>query len=304
MTDAPVVEAGDAAPAPAGARGGEGRTSAVRLWRIVAGTTAALLVVAALLITTLRIAIAYLPRHADKLRGWVERQTEMRLQYDQLDARLRWYGPEVVLQRVRVLDEDGAQTLFTAREGSVGLDLWNFFRTGQFVAGRVHLDGPRVTLVRLEDGRIRVLGLEERPADKPPFDFDRLPAGRVVIENASVVYRDLMTGRPPLELRNLEGELRRDRDFVRIEGHADLPDALGSTTEFAVRLKGSLDDRAHLVARVEVDVQDLHVAGLADFVPRRFARPLQRRRQRQLHGGSLELPGRHQRAPRWPQLDQ
>jgi uncharacterized protein (TIGR02099 family) len=274
VTDAPVGEAGGAAPPPAGARGGEGRASAVRLWRIVAGSTAALLVGAALLITTLRIAIAYLPEHADKLRGWVERQTDMRIQYDRLDARLRWYGPEVVLQRVRVLDEDGTQTLFTAREGSVGLDLWNFFRTGQFVAGRVHLKGPRVTLVRLEDGRIRLLGLEERPADKPPFDFDRLPAGRVVIEDASVVYRDLMTGRPPLELHNLEGELRRDRDFVRIEGHADLPDGLGSTAEFAARLKGSLDDRAHLDARVEVEVEDLRVAGLADFVPRRFARPL------------------------------
>jgi uncharacterized protein (TIGR02099 family) len=41
-----------------------------------------------------------------------------------------------------------------------------------------------------------------------------------------------------------------------------------------VRLKGSLDDRAHLAARVKVDVDDLRVAGLAQFVPDRFARPL------------------------------
>ncbi|HET7202508.1 MAG TPA: YhdP family protein [Steroidobacteraceae bacterium] len=261
-------------PAPAGEGRGEGRRSSARHWRIVGGTAATLLVIAALLITALRIAIAYLPEHADRLRTWVEHQTHTRIEYSQLDARLRWYGPEVVLRGVRVLDEDGTQALFTAREGSVGLDLWNFLRTGQFVAGRVHMDRARVTLVRLADGRIRLLGLAERPADQPPFDFDRLPAGRVLVENATVVYRDLMTGRPPLELRKLAGELRRDRDYVRLQGSARLPEALGSTAEFDVRLKGSLDEREHLDARVELNVDDLRLAGLADFVPRKFARPL------------------------------
>ncbi|HET9693658.1 MAG TPA: YhdP family protein [Steroidobacteraceae bacterium] len=261
-------------PAPAGEGRGEGRRPSARRWRIAGGAFATLLVVAALLITALRIALAYLPEHADRLRAWVERETHMRLEYSRLDARLRWYGPEVVLRGVRVLEEDGTQALFSAREGSVGLDLWNFFRTGQFVAGRVRLDRPRVTLVRLADGRIRLLGLAERPANQPPFELDRLPAGRVLVENATVVYRDLMTGRPPLELRNLAGELRRDRNAVRMEGSADLPEALGSAMEFDVRLNGSLDEREHLDARVELELENLRLAGLGDIVPGRFARPL------------------------------
>ncbi|HXW10479.1 MAG TPA: hypothetical protein VD737_07690, partial [Steroidobacteraceae bacterium] len=250
------------------------RAGGKRLWRLLAGSLAALLVVAALLMTGLRIAIAYLPEHADNLRSWVERETRMRIEYDGLDARLRAYGPELVLTGVRVLDEQQGQTLFTSREGRIGLDLWNFFRTGQLVAGRVHLEGPRVTIVRLPDGRIRLLGLAERPADRPPFDFDRLPAGRVVIEDATVVFRDQLANQPPLELRELEGELRRDHDAVRIEGRAELPRALGSTAGFEVQLKGSLDDRAHLDARAEIDVDDLRVAGVAPFVPGRYARPL------------------------------
>ena len=144
----------------------------------------------------------------------------MKFEYSRLDARLRWYGPEVVLRDLRVVAEDGSQTLFATREGSVGLDLWNFFRTGQFVAGRVRILEPRVTIVRLADGRIRLLGLRERPADKPPFDFDRLPAGRIVIDDATVVYRDLKAGRAALELTDLDVQLRRDRDFVVMEGAA------------------------------------------------------------------------------------
>ena len=105
------------APAPAGEGRGEGK----RLWRVLAGTLGTLLVVAALLITALRIAIAYLPDHADRLRSWVERETRMRIEYQRLDAQLRWYGPELVLTGARVLDEPGSQTLFTAREGRIGV---------------------------------------------------------------------------------------------------------------------------------------------------------------------------------------
>ena len=141
-----------------GSGAGGRRKASTRLWRIVAATAAGILILAALVVTTLRIAIAYLPEHADRLRAWVERQTHMRIEYAALDARLRWYGPEVVLRNVRVLDEDGTQAMFVAREASVGLNLWNFFRTGEFVAGRVRIEGPRVTIVRLADGRIRLLG--------------------------------------------------------------------------------------------------------------------------------------------------
>ena len=248
--------------------------TSTRWWRLVAGTAAGLLVVVALLVTALRIAIAYVPHNEQKLRTWIERQTHMKFEYSRLDARLRWYGPEVVLRDLRVVAEDGSQTLFATREGSVGLDLWNFFRTGQFVAGRVRILEPRVTIVRLADGRIRLLGLRERPADKPPFDFDRLPAGRIVIDDATVVYRDLKAGRAPLELTDLDVQLRRDRDFVVMEGTAKLPDELGTLADFNVRLKGTLDEREHLDARVEIDAEAVRLAGLKDFLPPQVARPL------------------------------
>ena len=248
--------------------------TATRWWRLAAGTAAGLLVVVALLLTALRIAIAYVPHNEQKLRTWIERQTHMKFEYSRLDARLRWYGPEVVLRDLRVVAEDGSQTLFATREGSVGLDLWNFFRTGQFVAGRVRILEPRVTIVRLADGRIRLLGLRERPADKPPFDFDRLPAGRIVIDDATVVFRDLKTGRTPLELTHLDVQLRRDRDFIVMEGSTTLPEQLGTQAEFNVRLKGTLDELEHLDARVEIEADTVRLAGLQDFLPAQVARPL------------------------------
>lgn len=247
--------------------------SSTRWWRLIAGTAAGLLVLVALLLTALRIAIAYVPHNEQKLLTWIERQTQMKFEYSRLDTRLRWYGPEVVLRDLRVMDADRSQAMFVTREGTVGLDLWNFLRTGEFVAGRIRILEPRITIVRLADGRIRLLGLRERPADRPPFDFDRLPAGRLIVQDAVVVYRDLKAGRAPIEFTRLDVQLRRDHDSVVMEGNTKLPQGFGTTAGFRVRLKGSLDVREQLDARVEVDAHQLQLASLKDFVPRVAAVP-------------------------------
>ena len=250
------------------------RRPSARLWRIAAGTVAGLLIVAAVAITALRLALVYLPENATRLQAWIERETRMRIEYSHLDARLRWYGPELVLRDVRVLDRDGSQALFATRRATVALDVWNFFRTGQFVAGRVRFVAPRVTLVRLADGRFRLLGQRERPADRPPFDLERLPAGRLVVEDATVFYRDLKRSLPALRLDHLDISLRRDREFVLAEGDAQLPQSLGGLVEFSARLKGSLEEPQRLDARLELRTEELRLAGLQDRLPDAVARPL------------------------------
>lgn len=250
-----------------------GRSGYARAWRWLAGSVAALLILAAIFLGALRLLVAYLPDHADRIVQWIEGQTHLRFEYGRLDARMRWYGPEVVLRDLRVLDHDGKEALFATREGAVGLDLWNFLRTGQLVAGRVRFDEPGITLVRLADGRIRILGQSERPADRPAFDLDRLPAGHVMIRNATVTFRDLKTGRGPWLLSNLSLDLQRDHDYVTVEGSGSLPASLGGDARFNARLRGSLDEFAKLSARAEIRTPRIRVAGLAEFLPHSVGRP-------------------------------
>ena len=251
-----------------------GRGPSARTWRILAGTLAGALILAALLLGALRLAVARVPENAARIQAWVERQTDLRLEFSGLDARLRWRGPEIVLRDVRLLDRDAGQALFEAREAAVSLDVWNLFRTGELVAGRVRIVGPAITVVRLADGRIRLLGQRERPADRPPFDLDRLPAGFLAVEDATVHYRDLKSGRGPWTLRRVQLSLRRANDAVDVAGDARLPAEVGSRVEFDGRLRGSLDRFEELEARLELSVERLTLAGLAELVPEGVGRPL------------------------------
>jgi len=250
-----------------------GRGSTARIWRVLAGTFAGLLILAALVLGLLRFALALVPDNAVRIQGWIERQTNLRLEFAAIDARMRWWGPEVVLRDVRVLDRDADQALFETREASVALDAWSLFRTGELVAGRIRFVGPAVTVVRLPDGRIRLLGQRERPADRPVFDLDRLPAGRLDIVEATVRYEDRLTGRGPWQLGRVQLSLRRAQEAVDVTGSARLPAELGERIEFDGELRGSLERTAELDARLEVRADRLALAGLADFLPERAVQP-------------------------------
>ena len=234
---------------------------------------AALLVTVALLLLLLRVVLAGMPSRADRVKAWVERQTQLRLEFSRLDARLRWYGPELVLHDLRLLDRDSRQPMLAMREGSVALDLWNALRAGEFVAGRVSFVGPTVTVLRLEDGSFRLLGLDERPADRPPFDFDRLPAGHVQIADATVQVRDLKTRSAPWTLRDLDVVLLRDRDRVVTRGSARLPESLGTRVGFEAELLGTLAAPRDLAGRVDFEAEQIELAGLTRFLPPELATP-------------------------------
>jgi uncharacterized protein (TIGR02099 family) len=251
-----------------------GRRLVARTWRVVAAVVAGLLILAALALGALRLAIARVPDNAARIEAWVEQQTDLRIEYRSIDARLRWFGPEIVLGGVRVLERNGTEALLLAREGSVGLDLWSLFRTGELVAGRVRFAGPTLTVVRFPDGRIRLLGQNERPLDRPPFDLDRLPAGWLVVADATVTYRDLASESAPVTFTGLRLDLRRQHDSTAVAGSARLPDTLGRSIEFRGDLRGSLEHLEALDAQLELRVDKIVLPGLAPFLPSWIARPI------------------------------
>jgi len=239
----------------------------------LAGAFAVAGLFAVVTVLALRVALAYLPDNARRIQAWIERQTDFKLEFASLDARLRWWGPEAVLRDVRVLDGESGEALFQTREATVSIDVWNLFRTGELVAGRLRFVGPAVTLVRLPDGRIRLLGLRERPAERPVFDLERLPAGRVEIAEASVRFEDRLEGRGPWVLSDVQLSLRRARHAAEVTGSARLPPELGKRIEFDGRLRGSLDRLSDLDARLELRIERIALAGLTDFLPAHTGRP-------------------------------
>ena len=71
-----------------------------------------------------------------------------------------WFGPEVVMRKVRVLEPDGAGELFGARAVRVAVSPLDFLRGGPWRPGRVLFERPVVALTITPDQRILLGGTE------------------------------------------------------------------------------------------------------------------------------------------------
>ena len=217
------------------------------VWRVVADRAGLLVIVALILRRALRDRPG--PRQCEQKLA-LGRAADAMHRIRGLDARLRWFGPEVVLRGMRVLERDGSEALIAAREGSVGLDLWNFFRTGELVAGRVRFARPDA-----HAGPVRrwahPSARAERAARGPRPSTSTVcqPAGRSSTTQPST-YRDLATGTTPVTLTEIERRVasragqHRDRGL----GQAARTHSAAAST-FAATCGARSTNSTHLDAR-------------------------------------------------------
>lgn len=146
------------------------------IWKFTAGLFAAIVILLALVIGLFRLLLPLAPDYQDQIEAWASELLNAPVEIDRLDARWRFGGPELVIEGVRVMDEEDALLLEIAR-GSVGISALHWLRTREIRPGRVILDGLAFEVERLDDGTITVSG---RPLFRSgePAGARKLPSGR------------------------------------------------------------------------------------------------------------------------------
>lgn len=239
-----------------------------RIWKWTAATIAGVLVVAGAGVGVLRLWLEQSTSFAPAVIARVEQATGLRVEYTDLDARLGLYGPELVFRDARLYAPGEQEPLASARAGRVGADWWRMLQTGRVAAGRVTLDGARLhVLVTAKGVELRGQGPLWRDDDDAPLRFDRLPVGRVKIDEATVFVEDTRTRAAPVELDDVELELERSPARLVVAGGARLPRALGSQLALDAQLDGDLGMPERVAWRAELVVKDAVVAGWTAFAP-------------------------------------
>ena len=210
-------------------------------------------------------------------RGSSARRT-CSFEYRALDARLRWYGPEVVLRDVRVLDRRRlAGAVRDARRQRRARPLEPVPHRASSWRAASASSGRSVTVVRLA-GRPHPPARPARAAGGPSAVRPRPPAGRARRDRRcdGRLSRPEDGPRAARAARDLDVQLRRDRDVVVIEGNARAARRRSArTSSSTAAAAGSLDAaRAPRRAASSSTRTRLRLAGLADFLPPQVARPL------------------------------
>src|SRR5580692_7105682 len=218
--------------------------SARKAGKILLYTVAALLGVLLLLMLGLKLALDRAPAYQSEIKQWVHAQIGYHIAFAGVSPSFRWYGPELHFERLELRSKDGQRVLARAAGGRVAADVWQLLSSGKLLAGRIEVDSPNISVVRLGPTRFAVASEIELGGEDSSVGSLRLgdlPAGRLVIRHAVLGMENWNTLLPQLTLKGVDIDVRRDARELTLAFSAQLPPELGGTVSFEGHARGSGD---------------------------------------------------------------
>ena len=248
-----------------------------RVARWCAVALAATVVLVALALAAFSVVMARVPVYRAQMQDWISEHARMEIEFSELRAGWRGYGPELVFTDAVVRSSDGQRVLARAEQGGLGFDLWWALRTGRLAAARLALRGTEIKVQRRADGGFEVVGQADWPDLNidASFKLDSLPVGRLSISDVRLSFRDLKTGRGPWVMDHVALSITRSASEFDLQGQATLPDRLGKDLRFSAHGEGNLDDAARLRWQAQASGTQLDLAGWSEVMPDDWIAPAQ-----------------------------
>jgi uncharacterized protein (TIGR02099 family) len=213
-----------------------------KLGKVLAFTFGGLLLLLLLAMLGLKLALDRAPQYQAEIKEWVHAQTGFHIAFAHVSPTLRWYGPELYFEQLELRSKDDQRVLARAAGGRVAADVWQLIRSGRLLAGRIELDSPTISVVRLGPTRFAVaseIELGGEDASTGSLRLSDLPAGRLVIRHALLSMENWNAQLPQLTLQGVDIDVRRDARELALSFSAQLPPALGGSVSFEGYAHGS-----------------------------------------------------------------
>src|SRR6202161_1426502 len=209
--------------------------------KVLAFSFGALLLLVLLAMLAVKLALDRAPQYQAEIKEWLHAQTGFHIAFAHVSPSFRWYGPELYFDRLELRAKDGQRVLARAAGGRVAADVWQLIRSGKLLAGRIELESPAISVVRLGPSRFAVaseieLGGEDSSAGS--LRLSDLPAGRLVIRHAVLSMENWNTELAQLTWQDVDIDIRRDARELALAVSAQFPPALGGTVSFEGHARG------------------------------------------------------------------
>lgn len=214
-----------------------------RLWRISAGTIAAIIIVMAIAVGLLRFSAPMLPAWRADAEQMVTDAIGFPVQIGELDLQFDWLQPEIVLRDIALLDPDGGQPLVTAAQLSVIVDATDLLHITELRPHRIRILSPRTAITVTGDEQILLGGFalpKGNGAGRDWRELLELVLQRVDVEvlDASIRFQYLARDIEDWEVRDLDLRFSSDGDSHAISIDVLPPSLLGKTLELDVEAQG------------------------------------------------------------------
>jgi uncharacterized protein (TIGR02099 family) len=240
-----------------------------KLGKVLAFSFGGLLLLVLLAMLGVKLALDRAPHYQAEIKEWLHAQTGFHITFEHVSPAFRWYGPELYFDHLELRSKDDQRVLARAAGGRVAADVWQLIRSGKLLAGRIEVDSPNISVVRLGPTRFAVaseieLGGEDSSVGS--LRLSDLPAGRLVIRHAVLSMENWNTQLPQLTLQGVDIDVRRDARELALAFRAQLPPALGGSVSFEGHARGSGGVQT-LAWDALAKARDISFPGWHEFLP-------------------------------------
>ena len=239
------------------------------LWRLSAIGFAVIALLLALAIGLFRVLVPMVPDFHARIEQAASEALGMPVQFERLDVRWRFRGPELVFYGATVFDAERNVTLLEARDGYINLDVDAFLLHRAVVPDAVVLRGLDIEVHRDAQGQFSVLGRAARKGESFPQPKTAnwpLPDGHYVVRESQVRYT--RADGPPILVPRVDLNVDVNGKSLRLDGSMVPPDGMGSALDLSAELDGSIRDAKSLQWQVYLAGSRLFIASLNDALGR------------------------------------
>src|ERR1700723_2414491 len=240
-----------------------------KLGKVLAFSFGGLLLLVLLAMLGVKLALDRAPQYQAEIKQWLYSQTGYHITFAHVSPAFRWYGPELYFEQLELRSKDDQRVLARAAGGRVAADIWQLIRSGKLLAGRIEVESPNISVVRLGPTRFAVASEIELGGEDSSLGSLRLgdlPAGRLVIRHAVLGMENWNTLLPQLTLQGVDIDVRRDARELTLAFSAQLPPELGGTVSFEGHARGS-GDVQNLAWDALAKARDISFPGWHRFLP-------------------------------------
>ena len=240
-----------------------------KLVKVLAFSVGGLLLLVLLAMLGVKLALDRAPQYQAEIKQWLYAQTGYHISFAHVSPAFRWYGPELYFDQLELRSKDDQRVLARAAGGRVAADVWQLIRSGKLLAGRIEVESPNISVVRLGPTRFAVaseIELGGEDSSMGSLTLRDLPAGRLVIRHAVLSMENWNTLLPQLTLQGVDIDIRRDARELSLAFSAQLPPELGGTVSFEGHARGS-GDVQNLAWDALAKARDISFPGWHRFLP-------------------------------------
>jgi uncharacterized protein (TIGR02099 family) len=217
-----------------------------QLFRSLASKVRLALILLTILVAVVTIVARLLLPMVDQYRPDAEKMaSEMlgrQVEISKLSARWRGFGPELVLEDVRLINPATGQPSFQLEAIHVGISLFDALRSEEIKPREITFYGASLLIKRRSDGSVVISGLEgvgeSRDGDSGELFF--LPY-RIALKKSELYWENQAIGAAPLRFVDVEIVLRNDGNRHQLDALLSLPDNRDAKMKLAADIQGELN---------------------------------------------------------------